>query len=159
MPEQQLFEKNLIFQEDFKDIDEAFGTMAKRFAQANLVKNSYEESIKKREKEFPTGIDLSIIGGCLPNVAIPHTEREHCKVTKVVLVKLNQGISTGNMMNPVQRLQNVRYLFMILNSADSEQAGILSRIMEIVTNIDDVNALEKAENVESLYKVVEKYKL
>lgn len=159
MPEQQLFEKNLIFQEDFKDIDEAFGTMAKRFAQANLVKNSYEESIKKREKEFPTGIDLSIIGGCLPNVAIPHTEREHCKVTKVVLVKLNQGISTGNMMNPVQKLQNVRYLFMILNSANSEQAGILSRIMEIVTNIDDVNALEKAENVESLYKVVEKYKL
>ncbi|MBP2631375.1 MAG: fructose transporter subunit [Firmicutes bacterium] len=159
MPEQQLFEKNLIFQEDFKDINEAFGTMAKRFAQADLVKNSYEESIKKREKEYPTGIDLSIIGGCLPNVAIPHTEREHCKVTKVVLVKLNQGISTGNMMNPVQRLQNVRYLFMILNSADSEQAGILSRIMEIVTNIDDINALEKAETVESLYKVVEKYKL
>ncbi len=159
MPEQQLFEENLIFQEDFKDIDEAFGTMAKRFAQANLVKNSYEESIKKREKEFPTGIDLSIIGGCLPNVAIPHTEREHCKVTKVVLVKLNQGISIGNMMNPVQRLQNVRYLFMILNSADSEQAGILSKIMGIVTNVDDINALEKAETIESLYKVVEKYKL
>jgi PTS system galactitol-specific IIA component len=159
MPEQQLFEENLIFQENFKDIDEAFCTMAKRFTQANLVENLYEESIKKREKEFPTGIDLSVIGGHLPNVAIPHTEREHCKVTKVILVKLNQGISVGNMMNPAQNLENVRYLFMILNSADSEQTGILSKIMEIVTDSNNIEAMEKAENVASLYKVVKDYTL
>lgn len=159
MPEQQLFQKNLIFQENFKNVDEVFGTMAKRFVQADLVKNSYEESIKKREKEFPTGIDLSVIGANLPNIAIPHTEREHCKTTKVILVKLDQAISVGNMMNPSQQLQNVRYLFMILNSADSEQAGILSKIMDIVSNADNIKALEKAKNIESLYNVVKGYTL
>jgi galactose PTS system EIIA component len=159
MPEQQLFQKNLIFQENFKNVDEVFGTMAKRFVQADLVKNSYEESIKKREKEFPTGIDLSVIGANLPNIAIPHTEREHCKTTKVILVKLDQAIAVGNMMNPSQQLQNVRYLFMILNSADSEQAGILSKIMDIVSNADNIKALEKAENLESLYNVVKEYTL
>lgn len=159
MPEQQLFQKNLIFQENFKNVDEVFGTMAKRFVQADLVKNSYEESIKKREKEFPTGIDLSVIGANLPNIAIPHTEHEHCKTTKVILVKLDQAIAVGNMMNPSQQLQNVRYLFMILNSADSEQAGILSKIMDIVSNADNIKALEKAENLESLYNVVKEYTL
>lgn len=159
MPEQQLFQENLIFQESFKNINEAFATMAKRFIQADLVKNSYEEAIKKREKEFPTGIDLSVIGADLPSVAIPHTEREHCKVTKVILVKLDQVISVGNMMNPSQELQNVRYLFMILNSADSEQAGILSKIMELVANAEKIKALEKAEDRESLYKVVKGYTL
>jgi PTS system galactitol-specific IIA component len=159
VPEEQLFQEDLIFQEDFKNIDEVFGTMAKRFVQEDLVKNSYAESIKKREKEFPTGIDLSVIGANLPNIAIPHTEREHCKATKVILVKLNQGISVGNMMNPSQQLQNVRYLFMILNSGDSEQAGILSKIMDIVTNADNIKTLEKAENIKQLYKVVEGYTL
>lgn len=159
MSEQQLFEEKMIFQESFKNIEEAFGVMTKRFVQADLVKLSYGESIKKREKEFPTGIDLSVIGAGLPSVAIPHTEREHCKVTKVILVKLNQAISVGNMMNPSQELQNVRYLFMILNNTDSEQAGILGKIMDIVTNTDTIMALENAENVESLYKVVQGYTL
>jgi mannitol/fructose-specific phosphotransferase system IIA component (Ntr-type) len=159
MPEQQLFQENLIFRENFKNIDEAFGAMTQRFLQADLVKNSYEESIKKREKEFPTGIDLSVIGADLPSVAIPHTEREHCKVTKVIVVKLDQAISVGNMMNPSQELQNVRYLFMILNNTNSEQAGILGKIMEIVTNADNIMALEKADNIESLYNVVKGYTL
>ncbi|MBU2699693.1 PTS system galactitol-specific IIA component [Sporomusaceae bacterium BoRhaA] len=160
MSKQQLFQEDLIFQENFRSMDEALAIMAKRLVQADLVKNSYEESIKEREKEFPTGLDLSVIGTDLPNIAIPHTNREHCKATKVILVKLNQGgISVGNMINPLQELQNVRYLFMIINGADSEQTGILSKIMEFVTNADNIKALEKAENIRSLYKVVKSYTL
>jgi len=159
MPEQQLFQEDLIFQEDFEDLDEALVTMAKRFLQADLVKKPYEEAIKKREKEYPTGIDLSVVGEGLPNIAIPHTQREYCKAAKVALVKLNKGISAGNMINPVEKLQNVRYLFMIINHEDSGQTSILSKIMELVTNVDNIRALEEAEDITSLYKVVEKYTL
>ncbi|MBP2643264.1 MAG: fructose transporter subunit [Firmicutes bacterium] len=157
MLELQLFQREWIFKEDFKSIDEAFTIMAKRFVQADLVKNSYEESIKQREREYPTGIDLSVVGADLPNIAIPHTEREHCKTTKVVLVKLDQAISVGNMMSSSQELKNVRYLFMILNSTDREQTGILSKIMELVSKADNIKALEEAESVENLYEVVNGY--
>lgn len=149
----QLFEHELIFKEDFTNLDEAFEVMADKLFKRGLTKEHYLESIKEREKNYPTGIDLSVIEEDFPNVAIPHTESEYCNATKVILVKLQNEITVKNMMDSNSGLK-VKYLFMILNKAGEEQANILASIMDFVTNKNNINSLEKAETIEELYNVV-----
>ncbi|PRR82411.1 PTS sugar transporter subunit IIA [Clostridium vincentii] len=149
----QLFEHGLIFQEDFTNLDQAFEIMADKLFKLGLTKEHYLESIKEREKNYPTGIDLSVIEKDFPNVAIPHTESEYCNATKVILVKLQNEINVKNMMDSDSELK-VKYLFMILNKAGEEQANILANIMDFVTNKNNINSLEKAETIEELYNVV-----
>ena len=149
----QLFEHELIFKEDFTNLDQAFEVMADKLFKRGLTKEHYLKSIKEREKNYPTGIDLSVIEEDFPNVAIPHTESEYCNATKVILVKLQNEITVMNMMDSDSELK-VKYLFMILNKAGGEQANILASIMDFVTNKNNINSLEKAETIEELYNVV-----
>lgn len=149
----QLFEHELIFKEDFTNLDEAFEVMAEKLFKRGLIKENYLESIKEREKNYPTGIDLSVVEEGCPNVAIPHTESEYCNATNVILVKLQNEITVKNMMDSNSELK-VKYLFMILNKAGGEQANILASIMDFVTNKNNINSLEKAETIEELYNAV-----
>ena len=149
----QLFEQELIFKEDFTNLDQAFEVMADKLFKRGLIKETYLESIKEREKNYPTGIDLSVVEEGFPNVAIPHTESEYCNATKVILVKLQNEITVKNMMDSNSELK-VKYLFMILNKAGGEQANILASIMDFVTNKNNINSLEKSETIEELYNVV-----
>lgn len=148
-----LFEPDLIFIEDFNESNEAFEKIADKLFKNGLVKEDYIEALKKREKEFPTGIDLSVIDNKMPNVAIPHTESGYCNVTKVVVVKLKNELSFKNMMDPSKELK-VKYLFMILNEAGGEQANILASLMEFVTNKENIDKLEKVNTIDEIYKIV-----
>jgi len=151
--ENQLFQRELIFKEEFISLDHAFEVMADKLFKRGLTKENYLESIKEREKNYPTGIDLSVIEEGFPNVAIPHTESEYCNATKVILVKLQKEITVKNMMDSNSDLK-VKYLFMILNKAGEEQANILASIMDFVTDKNNINSLERAQTIEELYNVV-----
>ena len=152
--ENQLFQQDLIFKEEFTNLDEAFEAMADKLFKRGLVKETYLEAIKEREKNYPTGIDLSVVEKNFPNVAIPHTESQYCNATNVILVKLKNEITVNNMMDSNSGLQ-VKYLFMILNKAGGEQANILANIMGFVTDKANIDSLEKAETIKELYEVVQ----
>ena len=152
--ENQLFQQDLIFKEEFTNLDEAFEAMADKLFKRGLVKETYLEAIKEREKNYPTGIDLSVVEKNFPNVAIPHTESQYCNATYVILVKLKNEITVKNMMDSNIELQ-VKYLFMILNEAGGEQANILANIMGFVTDKANIDSLEKAETIKELYEVVQ----
>lgn len=149
----KLFEPDLIFIECFNDANEAFEKISDKLFRKGLVKSDYIKALKKREKEFPTGIDLSVVGPNLPNVAIPHTESEYCNETKVIVVKLKNELNFKNMMNSSENL-NVKYLFMILNEAGGEQANILANIMKFITNRKNIDKLEESNSIEEIYKIL-----
>lgn len=153
-----LIQKDLIFKENFIDLDEAFKVMSDKLLERGLVKEGYLEAIKEREKGYPTGIDLSVVEKNFPNVAIPHTESQYCNATKVVLVKLANEIVVRNMMDSNSELK-VKYLFMILNSEGGEQANILANIMGFVTVKENIDSLEKAQTIEELYNAVKDIKM
>ncbi|MPQ44368.1 PTS sugar transporter subunit IIA [Clostridium tarantellae] len=150
---QELFEPDLIFIEDIKYKDEVFEKISKKLLKKGVVKETYIQALKKRENEFPTGINLSVVAENIPNIAIPHTESGFCNDTKVVLVKLKNKITFKDMMNPSKDL-DVKYLFMILNKEGSEQSHILSYIMSFVTNKENMYKLEKAKTLKELYNIV-----
>ena len=150
-----LIEKDLIFKEDFVSLDQAFKCLSKRFLERGLVKKGYLEALMEREKNYPTGIDLTAVSQEFPNIAIPHTESQYCNATKVIVIKLERDIVSKDMMNPDKDL-NVKYLFMILNKDGGEQSNILAKIMEFATNKENISMLAASDSLDSIYDVVNK---
>lgn len=150
-----LIEKDLIFKEDFVSLDQAFKCLSKIFLERGLVKQGYLEALMEREKNYPTGIDLTAVSQEFPNIAIPHTESKYCNATKVIVIKLERDIVSKDMMNPDKDL-NVKYLFMILNKDGGEQSNILAKIMEFATNKENISMLAASDSLDSIYDVVNK---
>ncbi|GEQ17284.1 MULTISPECIES: PTS sugar transporter subunit IIA [Clostridium] len=150
-----LIEKDLIFKEDFVSLDQAFKCLSKIFLERGLVKQGYLEALMEREKNYPTGIDLTAVSQEFPNIAIPHTESMYCNATKVIVIKLERDIVSKDMMNPDKDL-NVKYLFMILNKDGGEQSNILAKIMEFATNKENISMLAASDSLDSIYDVVNK---
>ncbi len=148
-----LIDKDLIFKEEFNTLNQAFECMSKKFLERGLVKQGYLDALSRREKSYPTGIDLTAINKEFPNIAIPHTESRYCYITKVIVIKLNKSIIVKDMMNADKDL-DVKYLFMILNKEGAEQSNILAKIMEFVTKEENIRGLIKSDSLESIYEMV-----
>ncbi len=148
-----LIEKDLIFNEEFGDLTQAFKCLSEKFLERGLVKQGYLDALIQREQNYPTGIDLTAVCKGIPNIAIPHTESRYCNVTKVIVIKLHKDIVVKDMMNADKDL-DVKYLFMILNKEGTEQSNILAKIMEFATKEENINGLIKSDSLESIYEIV-----
>lgn len=148
-----LFRQDLIYIEDAKDSSEIFTKVGQKLIEKDLVKDTFIDGIIKRESEYPTGMDLSMIEGQKFNVAIPHTEREYCKSECVVFVKLKQEIEFKNMISPENSLK-VKYLFMIINDKSDAQVNILSNIMDFITQKENLNKLDELQDEGKIYKFI-----
>ncbi|MGO3733218.1 MAG: PTS sugar transporter subunit IIA [Vagococcus sp.] len=111
--------------------------MSNKLLNKNLVTMDFLVNLISREKEFPTGMDMSVINPNLPNIAIPHTEVEYVKTCAIIPIKLLKPIKFFNMINPNQEL-DVSYLFMILNDNPNNQAGMLANIMDFMVKTDAI---------------------
>jgi PTS system galactitol-specific IIA component len=149
----KLFRKDLVFIEEAKDSDDIFNKVGKELFEKGLVNEDFVEAVKAREKDYPTGLDLSVVGEKIPNVAIPHTESEYCKAKNVVVVKLKDEIEFNNMISPDNKLK-VKFLFMILNNEKEAQSNILSHLMEFFTQNDNIKNLCEINNTEEMYKYI-----
>ena len=76
------------------DQNELFDFMADRLEKKDYVTEGFRDAIKKREKEFPTGLQLQDM-----NVAIVHTEAMYAKTEKLVVIKPEQSITFKNIEN------------------------------------------------------------
>ncbi|GAB6891783.1 MULTISPECIES: PTS sugar transporter subunit IIA [Geobacillus] len=88
----ELLNKELIFFENAESKEEILRKIGRKLLENGLVKEGFIESIVEREEKYPTGIDLSVVGENLPNVAIPHSEPEYSNCKKLVVVKLEKDI-------------------------------------------------------------------
>lgn len=150
-----LFSEDLVFIEEAQDSNDIFNKVGKKLIEKGLVKQSFIDAIVEREKDFPTGLDLSVVDAetKIPNVAIPHTEGEHCNAKKVVVVKLKNEIVFNNMISPTDKL-SVKFLFMILNNERSSQANILASLMDFFTKNQNVNKLCELNDEKEIYNYI-----
>ncbi|MEF2293504.1 PTS sugar transporter subunit IIA [Virgibacillus dokdonensis] len=145
-----LFEKDLILCSNAQTQDEVFSEIGNILIEKGLVKESFIEAIKSREKEYPTGLDLSPVEKGLSNVAIPHTEPEYCRSQSIVFVKLNNEVTFKNMISPEVDV-SVTYLFFIINNKKQNQTNVLSNLMAFLTNKENVKNLDTLNSAESIY--------
>ncbi len=147
----KLVKKELIFIEDGKTSTEIFNSVGKKLLKLGLVTENFVDEIIKRETDYPTGIDMTVVDQKLPNIAIPHTETEYCKCKNVVIVKLKSSVEFKNMISPEENLK-VNMLFVILNNDKENQTGILANIMDFVTKQENLDRLVKCNSENDIYQ-------
>lgn len=154
---QPLFDRDSVFISDRDQKEEVIGEVSSRLQDMGLVKDKFLENVLLREKDYPTGIDLSVVDPELPNIAIPHTEAEFVNVRRVIPVHLNREIEFRNMINPEQELK-VSFLFMILNDDPEGQSNILAQIMNFVTTtpVNELKTFFKSADTEAIYNYLSK---
>lgn len=123
-----------------------------------LVTDDFLGSLLERERNYPTGLDLSPVSELLPDIAIPHTESDYVRTTRIIPIKLKQAITFHNMISPSDQIP-VHFLFMILNENGEAQAGMLADIMDFINSVDkkDLCSFFELEDTEDIYQFLEKH--
>jgi len=127
-----LFDPTTVFGSDKTTQADIFKEVSDTLLEMQYVKPEFLKNLSEREKNYPTGIDMSVVNPDYPNVAIPHTEGEFVNVRMVVPIKLTHPVDFGNMIDPSEHFK-VSFLFMILNNDPEGQANVLAEIMGFLT--------------------------
>lgn len=146
-----LFSEDLVFIEDATTQEEVFKKIGEHLFNKGIVNEGFTEAIMEREKNYPTGLDLSPVSDEIPGAAIPHTETEYCNGKHVVFVKLNNQIEFRNMIAPDKEVA-VKYLFIIINNDVDNQTNVLSGLMTFMTNVERMKKLETLKTEKEIYE-------
>ena len=117
----------------------------------NMVNDTFLDALKKREKEFPTGIC------CNPyNIALPHVDSEHVKTNALVLCKLENEISFYR-MDKVEDVTNVKMVFMLLIKEKDEHVKALMNLTKIWRNNELMLKLLECNSKEDAIALIDAY--
>ena len=100
----------------------------------------------EREDNYPTGLELGEI--C---AAIPHTDPQYARATKLVVATLANPVAWKNMEDPDEQVQ-VSVVVLSLFDKPEKQIDALQKIMGV---IQDQDTLKKALNASNVDEVVD----
>ncbi len=111
-----------------KDKFDLFQRMFEKLREGGFVKESFITGIIEREKNYPTGLQLSGYG-----CAIPHTDIEHVIRPTIAIATLNQEIEFQSMGDPKSKV-NVNVVFMLALSQKQDQLEMLKELALMMQN-------------------------
>lgn len=149
----ELFDRDLVFVSKRNSKEEVFEDLYENLREKDLVTEDFLKMIIEREENYPTGLDMSVIENVNYNIAVPHTESYAVKTTKIVPIKLDQEIVFNNMIDVESKIK-VKFLFVILNKNGSEQADLLAKIMDFVTQTKNINDLFELDSEDDIYDFI-----
>lgn len=154
----KLFFKETTYVSSKETQEEVFEEVYLDLLNKQLVTEDFLKSLLERERNYPTGLDLSPVSELLPDIAIPHTESDFVRTTRIVPIKLNNAITFHNMISPSDSI-SVRFLFMILNENGEAQAGMLADIMDFINSVDkqELCSFFKLDDTEAIYQFLEEH--
>lgn len=155
--EEPLFVEDTVYLSSKTTAEEVIKEISDKLLSEGLVKSAFYENVIGREKDYPTGIDLSVVDESLPNIAIPHTEGEFVNARRVIPVHLEHPVTFKNMIDPSSSME-VKFLFMILNNDPEGQSNILAQIMNFCTTTspNDLGTFFKSMDTSAIYKFLER---
>lgn len=154
----KLFFKDTTYVSSRSTQEEVFEEVYLDLLNKQLVTEDFLASLLERERNYPTGLDLSPVSEVLPDIAIPHTESEYVRTTRIIPIKLKNEITFHNMISPNDQI-SVRFLFMILNENGEAQAGMLADIMDFINSVDKEKlcAFFNLQDIEAIYQFLEEH--
>lgn len=134
----------------FNDQNNFFKSAAVTLENKGYVTDSFYESIRKREKEYPTGLQLENL-----SVAIPHTDPENIVKPFVAIYKLSKPVEFIQMATEDTKVDSEVILLLGIKKPE-EQVGLLSKIIELLNDKSFVECLKKAGKKElyELFKIL-----
>lgn len=128
---------------------EAIDKLARHMYEKEMVKESYIDAVKEREKVFSTGLPGADFG-----VAIPHTDSIHVNRDAVAIAILKEPLKF-KMMGTDDVEVEVKMMFMLALKTPHGQLAFLQALMEIFQEEGSLTALN---NLTDKNEVAEKFK-
>lgn len=125
--------------------EDVFAAMASRYLELGYVKDSYLESIRKREAEYPTALPVEPFP-----IAIPHTAAEHIVKPFIAPIRLKHEVPWGEMSNPDVTHQ-VKFVFMLGFKDPGEHIDLLQILMYNFQKEEWINRLVEAKSLDEFY--------
>ncbi len=130
--------------------DDMFDFLHSILQDKDCVYPEYLEKIKKREQNFPTGLQLSQIG-----IAMPHTESTYAKKNTFVVMTSENGIPFYNMENSSPMVAKV--IFAIVFDNRDRHMDNLQTLSNIIQNEELLIDICKCTTSEEIYKLIQKH--
>ena len=136
---------------DVRNTDELFEVMSGRLMELGYVTGDFLESIKDREKEYPTALPIEPYA-----VAIPHTDPECIKNAFIACIRLKEPIPWREMAaNEVVHM--VRFVFLLGFKQEAVGDAHVELLQILVNNCqrpDFMERLRQAANIEAYFNLV-----
>lgn len=141
-------ENLVVFDIEAEDKKEVFQILSDKMKVCGIVKDTYLEGVLNREELYPTGLLLGDY-----NVAIPHTESSHVNKNAIAIAKLSKPVKFKYMADPKMDIE-VNLIFMLAINDPKNQVPVLSLLMNILSNQDNISVLANARNKEDFLKIL-----
>ncbi|MFZ7119388.1 MAG: PTS sugar transporter subunit IIA [Eubacteriaceae bacterium] len=143
------FSKDLVLVgvEASTDVD-AIEKVASNLLEQGLVKESYINAIKEREKVFATGLPTEGYG-----VAVPHTDVEHVNEQSICIATLKKPVSF-KVMGSIDETVDVSVMFMLALKEPHSQLAMLQAVIGIVQKPEILEKISNEKDPEVIYNIV-----
>ena len=139
--------KELIFpNQKFATTDDLFTSIANQAENLGYVNDQFLVKIKKREAQFPTGLQLAEQG-----VAIPHTDADTIK-KEFIAVITNSNTQFKRMDDPSQTVTANAVFVLGLNQPHA-QLQLLQSLMALFQDNEFLNQVESAKTADEILKL------
>lgn len=142
IPELVFFEKTFNNQEFF------FKEASKELVELGYVTDGYFEAVVEREASFPTGLALETM-----SIAIPHTNPEFIVKPFIAAYHLKKPIEFTQMATQDVKVQSELILALGIKKPQ-EQVGMLSKIIDVLSNQLFLKEYRNLANQEQLVKLL-----
>jgi PTS system galactitol-specific IIA component len=139
-----LIVKNL----DARDRTEAIQKLGSILFTKGYVKNTYIDAVLEREKKFPTG--LAFEDG---QVAIPHTDAEHCLKPGIAIGILNQPVEFFEMAT-LDKIVKTDLVFLLSIKVPEDQVEWLARLVNLFQQPGFFNRLKETSDAQKCYELL-----
>ncbi|WP_353989504.1 PTS sugar transporter subunit IIA [Pediococcus argentinicus] len=140
--------KMTLLSTDFSNNEELFEQIAKIGLDNNYVTEDFLPKIKKREQEFPTGLQLEKQG-----VAIPHTDADTIKHEFVAVITNKNPIGFKRMDDPSEEVK-AQVIFVLGLNMPHAQLEMLQALMSIIQNNDLLDSVKAASSFEEVQQLL-----
>ncbi|MFI3546558.1 PTS sugar transporter subunit IIA [Mammaliicoccus sciuri] len=144
-----LLNENLIYLDcDYEDKDSFFDWFSNEMLSKGYVKESFKESIKEREKNYPTGL---VTQTC--ELAIPHTDPNHLIKPFISFIRLKKPISFIQ-MGIGDEMCEAKLLFVLGVTKDGGQVEVLSKLMNLFMQEKEMELIINEQNKFKIEKII-----
>ncbi len=111
------------------------------------VKQSYEEHLIDREREYPTGLALGDI-----NVAIPHTDYQYANTTQLLVATLKMPVEWHNMEDSDETIPVSAVVLSVFDKPE-HQLEALQQIIGVLQNQELVARIVTSDSAQQVIEL------
>lgn len=142
-----LFPEDILLNIDAGSCQEVLHLVSTHLFGEGKVKQSYEEHLIDREREYPTGLALGDI-----NVAIPHTDYQYANTTQLLVATLKKPVEWHNMEDSDESIP-VSVVVLSVFDKPEHQLEALQKIMGVLQNQELVAQIADADSAQQVIEL------